>query len=360
MTYPTTALSVRLAGLLALSAAAVLPAQANRDFELPSSIRTRVGNNFPFAGSTMRFQQWYSSADVSAGAMRHCRIVGLDYKTRQAGQAGAPLDMEVRMANGPAFLSRNMDLNLKSPVVTVIPRQTITLGTSTANTWSFQLPFQNEFVYDGRSPLIVDIKIYGNGKPNNQAFQYNFQMVTGATGRTTRMAGFGPNPDSVSNATLSQSGVGLETRFQVADGATRTYGDGCQGLGRHVPVASTSGGHPVPANSAWTIELANARSQVPAVLMIGASDSMWGTTPLPLDMRVIGSVGCNLLTSIDVTRSTMTVGGGAGAGNAKVNIPIPPVTIFFAQSIYSQWAIFDTSNPGGLITSNALDSVFGG
>ena len=360
MSNPTVAVPVRLVGLLALALCTALPAQANREFELPSNIRTRVGNNFPFAGSTMRFQQWYSSADVSAGAARHCRIVGIDYKTRQVGQLGAPLDMEVRMANGPQFLSRRMDSNLKSPVVTVIPRQVITLGTSTANTWSFRLPFQNEFVYDGRSPVVLDIKIYGNGKPNNRAFQYDFQMVTGATGRTTRMAGFGVNPDSVSTATLSQSGIGLETRFQVADGATRTYGNGCQGLGRHVPVSTTSGGHPVPGNSAWTIELSKARSQVAAVLVLGASDTMWGTASLPLDMRVIGSVGCSLLTSIDVTRSTMTVGGGAGAGRAKVTVPIPPVSIFFAQSIYSQWVIFDTSNPGGLITSNALDSVFGG
>ena len=48
-----------------------------------------------------------------------------------------------------------------------------------------------------------------------------------------------------------------------------------------------------------------------ALLFLGLSRQLWGTTPLPLSLNFMGAGGCNLHVSADVVLGMKTGAGGA-------------------------------------------------
>jgi hypothetical protein len=344
--------------LLALFAAGVA-AQTPQNVELPTSNPVPLSNNYPFGGPSMRYQLWYSAAEWRLAVGRPVRVSALAFRAfTPGGQAGHTVNLEVTMANSFATVpTTGFESNMLSGRTTVYPRAALTTAAATPGTYPVAIPFSREFTWDGRSGVVVDIKLYDNGN-SNRVFPYDLESTVSGLGRIFRMYTVG---DVNSNfAVQAFPGEGLRTRFTFFDGVSVSFGDGCPGEGGVVPVASTSGGHPRPANAAWTQRLDQAPSQRSAVWLFGLSATMWDQTPLPFDLRAIGAAGCFLRVEPLVGLNATTVGGGAGAGSASINVPLPPVTVIVGLHCYSQWLVVDPLAPNGrLCASNALWHVIG-
>lgn len=356
--------------LLFLGLATTLPAQ---QAAVPTVTTPWTSNNLPMAGGSMRYQQWFAPNEFVSTIGRPVRVTQLQlFGGPPGGQAGAFVDIEVTMANGPTGgPSFQMDSNLTNaaaafplaPVV-VVPRGTgpvagrHQLATAVDGAPVMTLPFQQAFVWDGSSGVVVDIKLFDNGKNNgNQPYTYNLQYTFRGAGKTTRLYAFSTNPQNVTTAAFVGNGEGISMVFDYVDGITVPFGSGCAGAGGFVPFASTSGGVPFGGNAAWAHTLANANSQQNALLIFGSSTATWGALPLPLDLTIIGGFGCLLWTDVQAFVATATVGGGPGAGSVFLPTPVPPVTLSGIE-IFTQWMIFDTGAPQSVAMSQPLRHIF--
>lgn len=325
-------------------------------------------NNFPVGAPPLRYQQWFAPAQWARTVGHPVRVTGLDLiaSATAGGQVGSLIDIEVVLGNGPAFPTPLMAGNLTNPAapfpttpVTVVPRSQHTLGPATAGTFPLALTFVNQFIWDGVSTVVVEIKMWNNGQ-GNQTRAYDLQYAQTGAFEIGRMWGLAPDPNSVVNASFIQQSNGIAMQFHYSEGVSVPYGKGCPGGGGHVPVASTTGGLPVPANSAWTQVLSKANSQKNAVLMIGGNNAMIGAAPLPFSLSFVGGFGCDLWMDLVAAVPAITVGGGQGAGAASVATPIPPVTGFTGLSTFFQWLVWDDQAFNGVMsTSHGLQTIFG-
>jgi hypothetical protein len=344
--------------LLLLAAAA--GAQTRGSFIVPSTNPLPRPGTLPFAGVPERFQQWYAFNEIKLGVDHPVRIIKIEFKALAGGGTqAAQLDMELALALGTSFPASQFDSNLTRGKVVVAPRATYALSATGA--WPLAITFAptNQFVWDGRSSIILDVKLYGNGLPNNPPLNYDFEYTVTGTNKVERLWANG-NPDNQTIATNQQHGWGITTRFTFEEGVTVEFGDGCPGDGGFVPRASTSGGLPFAGNVAWTHELRQAPSQRAAALVLGTSDKMWGSINLPLDLGIIGGVGCSLLVEWAASVPRTTVGGGAGSGAITLPLPIPPFPDLSGKSLFTQWIIVDPNASNGLLTvSQGLWTTFG-
>ena len=363
MTHPKYALAAAV--VLLASALSAQPQQVSLP-QPPPPFWSK--NNYPVGGPPMRYQQWFAAPQWARTVAHSVRITGMDLVASQTGggQAGALLDIEVRMANGPSFVSMDMDGNLSNPFVAnplppvvVVPRSQHLLGPATAGTYPLSLTFINDFTWDGQSTVVIDIRMWSNGT-GNQPRSYDLEYTQLGGFEMGRMWGLSPDPNSVAMAAFFQQQNGIAMRFTYEEGVVLSYGAGCPGAGNAVPEASTSGGLPLPGNTLYTQVVDKANSQVNAVLLIGASNTLFGGVPLPFDMSILGGIGCDLLTDIIVTVPASTIGGGAGAGSAAIATPIPPVTGFTGLSMFVQWLIWDGQAANGVMSmSQGLEQIFG-
>jgi hypothetical protein len=209
-----------------------------------------------------------------------------------------------------------------------------------------------EFLWDGASGIVIDIKVFGNGN-NNQPYQYACRTTVSSPGKVMRL--FAPgNPATLVRATLAQNGIGLVTEFDYGFGLTVSYGGGCPGANSQVPLAGTTGGSPVPPNPTWTQTLNNAAPLTPALLVMGVSRTLFGSVPLPFDLGIIGFNGCSLWAEPRILLPTSTSAGGA----ASVVVAIPGVRLR-PRSLFTQWFVLDQQAPNGsLASSQGLWHVF--
>ncbi|MEM7199537.1 MAG: hypothetical protein AAF628_04685 [Planctomycetota bacterium] len=326
---------------------------------LPNTVPLWVADNEPFAGaSPKRYQQWFSASELTLGLMNPVRIVGLRFPAwTPGGQPGAVQDLQVSMAISASPFEPVTFQNTGLEVV--VPRGSYTLGAATGFPISFDFKqFSTEFVWDGSSSIILEIKIWDNGRGGNP-FPFSMQATFTAFGATARLIGYGPNPDGISTPSVVQSNAGVAVEFQFEQGVSTLYGDGCPGASGFVPQAFTSGGHPLPGNSSWTLNLANANSQMTTALLIGTDRTQIRGVPLPVELRFAGAPGCDLLTNVAVIFPGATVGGGHGSGVASFNIPVPPVTIFQGAEMFSQWLVLDDDVTSTFVLSNGVWHIFG-
>lgn len=149
-------------------------------------------------------------------------------------------------------------------------------------------------------------------------------------------------PDSVATA-------GLVNSVLTEEGAMIPFGTGCGGLAISNDVAPYIGG-------SFGIFL-NARPALPALLLLGASNTQWGGIPLPFDLGLIGAPGCSLLVSTDIQLLTVTDPNGAAA----LRLALPTSRRFIGGTLYFQWVVVDpTANLAGLLTSRGLAATVGG
>lgn len=131
------------------------------------------------------------------------------------------------------------------------------------------------------------------------------------------------------------------------------FGNGSDGAGAVEPEIWWSFGPPSPGNSDFALRLTNAAPNSSAFLIIGASNTNWGPTPLPLNMSSIGAPNAELNVSVDVLIPVTTDANG----NASVALPLPAGLQF--ATYYAQWAVKDAGapNPGGWAFTKGGDLI---
>jgi hypothetical protein len=130
-----------------------------------------------------------------------------------------------------------------------------------------------------------------------------------------------------------------------------TFGAGCLGS-RSTPALAPQLGNLPRVGTNFTLQALNLPLAGPVFLAIGASDTLYGPTPLPLNLGPLGAPQCNLLIGIDNLYPTSNV-----LGAAAWTFPIPniPGGIFFSQAV-----VFDPpANTFGLTLSNGGRGVIG-
>lgn len=329
---------MNIAGRLALTmillgASAPLFAQSQAIFPSTAKTKGNSQNTLPFAGAPMRYQQKYLAADLKktmkGGAVR---IVGLNFRSKTKGFSGKSVTFEITLAKAPALVTSVFESNLINKLI-VLPKTTVTLPTSGNLQWVLPIAFKNTYTWDGKSDIMMDVRIYKNGN-NNRPYLYFFDSVTG--GPTERLYAAGA---SSTFSQFRQVGSGLVTRFDYLGGAVISYGKGCVGNGNVVPLASVKGA-PVLGN-VININLSSARPQSAAVFLLGASNKKWGAFTLPIDLTVLGAHGCSLLTGPIFLIPMTTIGGAPGSGTASLKVQVPSIVSLRGLNLYGQWMVND-------------------
>jgi hypothetical protein len=130
-----------------------------------------------------------------------------------------------------------------------------------------------------------------------------------------------------------------------------SYGTGCVGS-RGVPAISAQGSSLPRIGSNFTANVQNLPWTGPAFLVLGLSNTQYGSTPLPIDLGFLGAPTCSLRTSIDDIQPLVNI-----LGAATWNWTIPPVP---GASFFTQVLPLDPGqNALGLTASNAGHGVIG-
>ena len=125
------------------------------------------------------------------------------------------------------------------------------------------------------------------------------------------------------------------------------FGNGCAGTGGVTPTQWWSYGPPSPGNAEFALRLDDALPGAVAMLLVGFSNSAWGSYSLPLNLNGFGGDGCTLYTSPDFVQLLTTDGNG----RASFPLPIPAA---IGGVVWCQWGVLDTgaTNPLDLATTN--------
>lgn len=341
---------------LSLALATSLAAQTLQTFQLPTGSFAAGESAIPLASSPTRYQQWYSATDLQATVRLPARLHALAFLAGNVLQNGSTVDIEIRMAHLPPgqLPGAGFEANLARDNTLVFPRSVVTLALRPApGARVFTFNFVRDFAWNGSSGIVIDLKVFGNGM-GNQSYLYPCRTTVSSLSQTMRLFASG-NPANLSTATTVQNGQGMVTEFDYLDGVSVSFGSGCQGTAGVVPVAGTSGGLPIPPNALWAQTLNGAVPQAPVVLVVGSSQTAYGTVPLPFDLGLIGFTGCFLrVEPLVYFPATATA-----AGVATVPMPLPGVTLR-RRYMFVQWFVLDSGAPNGaLAASQAMWHVFG-
>jgi hypothetical protein len=305
----------------------------------------------PFPGGIGRYQQWYSATSLASGFSTPIRIERAEFFAGAGSTAlTTTIDMEVSIGHGWLFgTTGSFASNFSTPPVIVAPRRNFTLSAGSAGQPVIVVDFVNRFTWNGVDPIMMDIKIYGNGQ-NNQAFSYDFRGTTASIAHTQRIYQSG---SATASSGQWQNGIGMITRFTGHGGVVLDYGAGCAGDGGFVP-RNVAVEIPSPAIT-WHHEVRQAASQRLCVWVLGDNRfQIPGNPPifLPIDIGLLlgqGTFGCDVLVNPVATFVSTTVGGGPGGGLASVAVQLPPVTSYVGFSLFSQWLVFDPNSINGVV-----------
>ncbi len=139
------------------------------------------------------------------------------------------------------------------------------------------------------------------------------------------------------------------------NGLFSVYGAGCVGSVSGGPNITSAGVPRLGEN--WRVIATTAKPSTNALLIVGASGSVWGTTPLPFDLSGIGATNCWINASVDATVPTTTT----TSGDAWAYLRIPSTLPFLGGAFYTQWLVVDPGvNPLGIVTTQGGKAVIGG
>jgi hypothetical protein len=138
------------------------------------------------------------------------------------------------------------------------------------------------------------------------------------------------------------------TRFQFpVPGSFQPYGNGCPGSAGtpylFSPATPSVGGR-------LPVIVANLPPSAPAFLVLGSSNTFWGSSPLPLGLASLGAPGCTAWASPDVFVPAVNYNGTAYLELRLPGTLLPsPVAQIFTQGL----AIDPAANALGMVLSNA-------
>ena len=168
--------------------------------------------------------------------------------------------------------------------------------------------------------------------------------------------------ETLTNTVLGQSPPWwtADAVVERAGGAVSKYGVSCiPGMGDD-PAGGDA--HSMVVGSTAMFHLRGNRNTGSAVCMVGTSRTSYGGVTLPLDLGVVGAVGCELSTNpIVLNRSTAIASPvGTSPGLARWALLIPSLPSLAGAKIYTQWYVLDYGvNPLNLTFSNGVEATLG-
>lgn len=124
--------------------------------------------------------------------------------------------------------------------------------------------------------------------------------------------------------------------------AERRYGDGCQASTGSFPTHNAYGSMSIGTSVRWGLDLGDAGTTSILVLSLSQANT-------PLDS--LGAPGCTLLVGPTLLSETLVTNVH---GEAVHTMTIPNDPNLVGLELFSQWAVSDTGNALGLVTSNAV------
>jgi hypothetical protein len=240
--------------------------------------------------------------------------------------------------------------NNVGPVVKTVFNSTVTVLRQNLGSpleFSVLLPFDKPYLHLNTAPLLVDLVPTSLGA-----------LPCGKGGNGTACDFVATDPDmswvygkgtcAVPPLVQTSAGPGgFVIKFWTSN-VLMPFGRACAGTS--VPQISSTG-NPTPGNAAFSIQLAQAPAGTPpiATLLLGASNTLWGATALPIELSSLSMPTCFLAVAPDVALTT-----GVAAGAASHTLPIPNAPGLLGQSLFAQWlSIADGANPLGVVASQA-------
>ncbi|MHC4516569.1 MAG: hypothetical protein ACYS5W_23145, partial [Planctomycetota bacterium] len=160
------------------------------------------GNKLPFSAQSGRYAQWYAAPWFTPTIKHPARIRGIEFMADSGTHIGtATLNLQVAMANSD-FLSGSFPTSQQ--LETVFPRNNVTLGRMVPGTWTLTINFTKDFVWDGRSGIVVDVRQWSNG--STSSLNYNFRSTALATNLLQRVWA-NTNPNAITGDW--KNGIGL-------------------------------------------------------------------------------------------------------------------------------------------------------
>jgi hypothetical protein len=320
----------------------------------PKAFDRAFGNSADttFLGTnSIRWQQIVDAAELPAAATLHGFTLrpddrvgpdALDREFMKAFRIDVAIDAGYA-PHGPGAMQTTFAANISGTPVPVIARKRMSLADHPgiargAGDWVFRFPFDQPFRWAPQAGqhLLLDIR--------------RWSVSTGGL---------------PTNFTLDLTVFNPVLAYVAASDPAATTGNyfRSQGLILGLLTAKTPAlpllGAPRGPNLGLThaLELAQARPASVAILLLGASDRLWGTIPLPLDLTGLGAPGCRLLCSPDLGAFVPIDALGA----ARLSIPVPADRAFVDLDLFHQALVLDPGNNTlGLATSNGLRTRVGG
>ena len=134
-----------------------------------------------------------------------------------------------------------------------------------------------------------------------------------------------------------------------------SYGNGCPGSAGTPTLVAADLSLPWIGDT-LTLRLTNLPATAPGTVLVGESNTVWGSVGLPFDLGFLGMPGCPLLTP-----PTLLVPVTASNGIATLGLPIPNIQRFVGGRFYCQGLVLDLpANALGVTVSNGGASRIGG
>lgn len=244
-------------------------------------------------------------------------------------------------ATTPSTVSSSFAANRGPSMVRVLDRGRVVFGATAGAQpgfeaeFPFTIPF-DQFVttFPDNGPLLVDITIHASGGAvpsvpvDAVAAPFQATMVGGQSGVATGSV-------VSTHAPVIAMVVDFDSRVVPALGAT---------------------GNP-DCGRAYTLAATGAPPLQPVAFTIGASATMSGGVPLPLDLGLIGADGCQLWADPMI----VATGIADGTGLTTWWLPVPTGSGLIGVTLYHQaWMVDELANPLGVVTTNGLAVTIGG
>lgn len=300
-------------------------------------------NVIPFSGQVTRYQQLILGGELPAAF----KMAGLGARRdeRSAGVEGVLVDLEVSVGyttRTPATMSTTFATNWDAGApVNVFPRQLFryprmpnTLPTDPGE-FILRIPWQTTFDWvplAGRN-LLVEVVQRGGSQP----FTYALDACWSPSIRRLYAYADGAPVGSFGNVV----DYGLPLCFWELTHAA-------------VPILGSK--EKPQIGNQMPVEMIQARTVAPALLLFGISDRAAMGLPLPFDLTRFGATGCTLLASNELAMPVTTT----AAGTARFQFDVPLALRLIGARFYNQFVIVDPmANRLGIVTTNAAVGVVG-
>ena len=310
---------------------------------LPASSRTALGNSnniFGVAYQDQRYHQLFTGSEVGSARVFSSHAFRPGARTDVGPQRTLKILMSRSQTAVPS-ISTTFATNIGTNVQT-----TVFSGT---HTYPNMVPSTNPTEFKLVVPWTANY-VWAPAAGDNMLYEYQCSDL--ASG-----GGYYPNAHS-GDANVSRlwgTGPAAATGTIGANYGV-CFAFGYKGSGNNVPTLGNAG-RPV-INTSFDVTLSGAQSTPGiALLIMGVSNTTWGTIPLPFDLTPLGAGGCNLLVSFDLIGGVVV--NGSGTGKATYSIPNAPA--LYGLVWHNQYAVIDTgANQLGIAFSNGGTAKVGG